>query len=149
MYKMDNYGCNGQGYDFGKGQARTDSFRDYDSENYGWNYYPQTDSRFDYSEEEYKKDDCRCKHFKEEKHDRDDRHECKCQCRPSFRPCFPCFPCFRNRNIDCRDNKHDGEELKRPCKCPCHDKDYDNGYDNKNNQLFFYGHIEFKNCNRN
>lgn len=149
MYKMNNFGYNGPSYDFGRSQGQDESFFNYENENYGWNYYPQTQNRFDSYEEYYKKDDYGCKQ------DRYDKkcEETKTQARPCFRPCFSPFPCFRNRNIDCREKRCGRKEWKHHCNCPCHDKDYDSGYDcredkDNNNQFFFSGCIEFRNCNK-
>lgn len=115
----NNYGCR-HGLEYDRDEKKGYFFADFEKENYGWNYYPQSQNSFDQEEYYRKEDDCR-----EEQHS---------PCRRPF------FPCFNRRHMDC-DNK-------RCCKCPCHDRPSEEKRPNKNcGYLYFTGKIEIKNCN--
>lgn len=160
----NEYDCNYNGFHFERTQERNQcDYRDQNNEweegiNYGWNYYPQTEEKFDSFDTQYKK--AGFSNYSNENQFDKDNNDCKSMnnCwnnRPCFRPCFPLFPCFnRHCNRNC-EKRHDcREDWRCPYHCPCNEgnkrPERPNHYDrdNKKTCLYFSGSIEIKNCDR-
>lgn len=152
--------CNGSNRDYRRNDYNNRGQNSYNSqwenENYGWNYYPETDNRFDSYDNDYQKDNSYFNHNSEEYYCKEDKNDkdcktCKCHnphknCRPFS--CFPFIPCFRNNHFDCRENRQDWKGRQdRGCKCPCQDFDC-NKRPEQSNKFYFSGCIEFKNNDR-
>ena len=158
QYRMGDFydnKCQGFEYNTIQGRNEQEQYGQWENEhNNSWNYYPETNERFIFQQDSFKKEEF-------DRKDEEDKRNCKTLCNGShnFRPCFPTFPCFRNNNCRCSRPDFDCRKT-RPChdnwKRPCHDYDYDrkpeydcgqNGH-NKGNRFYFSGCIEINKFDR-
>lgn len=119
-------------------------------ENNSWNYYPETDEKFEGFENSYQQENYDYGKF--DKCDNNDGYGKTMSHRQNCRLCFfPCFPCFRNSHRNnCKESRpcYDRDEWK--CGKPCYDRDCHKRpcQETRGNRFYFSGCIEINKFDR-